>query len=120
MFFRYNLFGMLWALFILVLTLLPGSNMPKTTILSFDKIAHFGIFCMLFLLLAVGFTKQYTFRPLKKKPVEFAFALSVAYGVVIEIIQIFIPGRSFELLDVVANSIGVGLGLGVFYIIYRS
>lgn len=36
----------------------------------------------------------------------------IAYGLVLELLQIGVPGRSFEWMDVVANTIGVCVGWG--------
>jgi VanZ family protein len=119
MFLKYNLFGISWSVLILILTLLPGSDMPKTDLLSFDKIAHLGIFSVLVILLIIGFKKQYDFRFLKTNAEKAALGLALIYGVVIEVLQIFVPGRGFEWFDVLANAMGIGLGYGIFYFIYK-
>ena len=123
MFFRYNFFTFCWLLLILLLTLTPGSSMPETNLweelISFDKIVHFAIFSMLVLLMIVGFTKQYTYEKLRKNAVLASLSISVAYGILIELIQIPIPGRGLEIMDIVANTIGCFLGYAVFYLVYK-
>ena len=47
----------------------------------------------------------------------FAAATLVAYGVCIEAIQVFIPNRFASLSDLLADCIGVGIGLGVVHLV---
>lgn len=123
MFFRYNLFTICWLLIILLLTLTPGDALPETNLwaelLNIDKVVHFIIFGILALLMIIGFTKQYTFAVLRKYAVAAALAVSIGYGILIELIQIPIPGRGLELMDMVANIIGCLLGYALFYMIYK-
>lgn len=123
MFFRYNLFTFCWLLLILLLTLSPGSSIPETNLweelLSFDKVVHFLIFGILTLLMIIGFTKQYTYAYLRKHAVVASLAVSIGYGLFIELVQIPIPGRYMEAMDIVANTIGCFIGYAIFYIIYK-
>jgi VanZ family protein len=122
MFLRYNLFGIIWFLLILLLGLTPGESMPITNVwdfLSFDKIAHFFVFAVLCFLLILGFSKQYTFLYFRYKAIPLAIGISIVYGLAIEIGQTFIPERGLELSDILANSLGVFAGWFVFYLIYK-
>ncbi|EMR04548.1 VanZ family protein [Cesiribacter andamanensis] len=124
MFLRYNLFTLCWILLILLLTLAPGSAIPVTSLwwaelISIDKVVHFLIFAVLVLLMIVGFTKQYTYAFVRKHAVPLALAVSIGYGILIEVLQMSIPGRYLEFMDLVANSIGCFLGYGIFYLVYK-
>lgn len=122
MFFRYNLFGIIWAAVILLLTVSPGASMPKTldwSILAFDTFSHFFVFGVLTLLLIVGFIKQYQFGTIRQKAVVYALGAGIIYGIFIEIIQAMVPGRYFDLVDILANSLGCLTGYLGFYIIYK-
>jgi VanZ family protein len=123
MFFRYNLFTIIWALLILFLVLMPGKSMPETDIwdmLSFDKLAHMFVFAILTLLMIIGFTKQYTYRTFRFSPVKYALIFSISYGIILESIQMLAPDRALEIYDYMANTIGSFTGYGLFYIIYRK
>lgn len=123
MFFRYNLFAFLWVLLILLLGLAPGESMPATDIwdfINFDKAAHFTVFVVLSFLLIVGFSKQYTFRVLRYRAELFAVLTSFVYGLLIEVGQAFIPDRSLEMADLLANCLGALTGWVVFYLIYKA
>lgn len=123
MFFRYNLFTFCWLLLILLLTLTPGQSIPETNLwnalISVDKVVHFMIFGILVLLMIVGFTKQYRYEKLRKNAIPAALAVSIAYGITIELIQIAIPGRGLELMDIVANTLGCFIGYAMFYLLYK-
>lgn len=123
MFLRYNVFTICWMLLVLLLTLTPGEDMPKThlwsDILSFDTVAHFGVFGILVFLMIIGLSKQYTYHFLRKKAIVVSILVSILYGIIIELLQQAIPGRHFELFDILANSLGCFVGLGVFYLVYK-
>ena len=122
MFWRYNLFGLLWLALILLLGLTPGKSMPEAdiwVILSFDKAAHFFVFAVFTLLLIIGFLKQYQYLYLRFHAQKLAVAISIIMGVLIELIQAFIPERSLEYMDLVANSLGALIGFGCFYLVYK-
>ena len=67
-----------------------------------DKANHFIAFFTLYVLLSFAY---------KSLGLLSKVALLVAFGLQIEIVQSFIDGRYFSLLDVVADSIGILLGV---------
>ena len=68
---------------------------------SWDKANHFVAFMVLYILLSLGYRH---IGLVLKVAILFVFALQI------EIVQYFIPGREFSLLDVVADMIGVCIG----------
>ena len=46
------------------------------------------------------------------------FALLFCYSTGVELVQYFLPWRSFDLWDIAANSLGIFLGLCVWYLLY--
>mgnify|MGYP006289064273 len=40
--------------------------------------------------------------------------LAIAYGIGLELLQIAVPGRYASFLDIILNSVGVGIGLGIW------
>ncbi len=67
-----------------------------------DKANHFIAFFTLFILLTLAYSSLNTLAK---------FLLLLAFGMQIEIVQSFIDGREFSLLDVVADSIGIIIGI---------
>ncbi|BDD11303.1 hypothetical protein FUAX_37350 [Fulvitalea axinellae] len=122
MFFRYNLYTIIWALVILLLTMLPGEHFPrpmKLDFFQFDKVAHAGIFCVLTMLMIVGFKKQGKYQVLRYRAIPYTVGITLAYGLAIELLQSAVPGRGFEYLDLLANALGVLIGCVAFRLIYR-
>lgn len=74
----------------------------------FDKLAHMGEYGILCLLLYRTFTT--TPESLwGRYPVMFSILFTVLYGFSDEIHQIFVPMRTADMADVLANSLGAGL-----------
>jgi len=70
-----------------------------------DKANHFSAFFVLYILLSLGFLRL---------SVLLKIILLLLFGMQIEIVQSFIDGRYFSMLDVVADSIGIFLGVIVY------
>ena len=75
-----------------------------------DKANHFVAFFTLYILLSLA-KSTYSLR--------LKFLLLLGFGFQIEIVQYFIEGRDFSLFDVVADSIGMGIGAVSVYIYKR-
>ena len=85
-----------------ILSMVP---MPKTDAPEFsDKIAH----TLCFLILAALYCRAYSVRNL---PWRVLLAL-LCYGLLIELIQFFLPWRSFSLFDLAADFGGLLLFVG--------
>jgi VanZ family protein len=74
-----------------------------------DKWTHFLAFSVLTVLLRLAYCVSMVQTSL----------LLFAYGVFIEVSQYFTPNRSAEVLDVIADVIGIGLGLIVYNVLQR-
>jgi len=116
---KYNRYAIFWAIVILILTLTPGNAMPSTESINIpnsDKIVHFFIFGVFAYLLMRGFTQNSESEFFQKNSVLISFSIAAFFGILTEILQTIIPGRGFDLLDIVANTSGIALGLSVFYL----
>lgn len=124
MFLKHILPGVSWAIFILLLCGMPPQNLGDFSLWDMfnpDKIFHFGVFSLLALFLIIGFKKQYYFPKLRCNAFVAAIAISIAYGIVIEFVQIlFFSGREGEWLDIIANTLGASFGYILFKIIYGN
>ncbi|HEU4640984.1 MAG TPA: VanZ family protein [Gemmatimonadaceae bacterium] len=98
-----------WAAFILILTSLPGADLPRVGVPDADKLVHFtmyGIFAWLS-------TRSFA-RPGRLARVVVLVVLGVSlFGAMDEWHQQFIPGRSMELLDWMADTLGALAGASV-------
>ncbi|WP_367270338.1 VanZ family protein [Sulfurovum sp.] len=95
-------------IFSYILAIVPQEVAPQIGSLS-DKGLHFLAFCILVLLLKSAYAIKW-FQ---------TFIVLIFYGVFIEISQLFTVNRSAEVLDVVADIIGIGLGLLIYFLLLR-
>lgn len=100
---RWSRFGLpLYLLIIAFLCLLPSDSSPPIGIR--DKVLHASAYGIGALLVMHGFLGR-----------RFLLLLVVfVWGVLMEIGQRYVPGRSFEYADMLANGVGIILGVGVF------
>ena len=104
----------LWAagtLIILILSLLPKDMIIPAAPFS-DKIAHFLAYGAVTLVGAMAASTL-------KRRVYLGLAM-LALGILLEFAQAFVPGRTPEMLDGVANMLGVFAGLGLAYGLRRA
>ena len=101
-----------------ILFFLPGSAIPDSPWLikiDFDKFVHVGLFALLLFIWRSAFNvevRNYT---------AMLFVAGVLYGFLVEIIQLkCIPSRSFDMFDVLADSIGSFLGLFTWSRVYKK
>jgi VanZ family protein len=85
-----------------------------------DKIEHFGAYGLLgvFLFLALKFQNQYTL--FNKFPATFTVLIASIYGVIDELHQLIIPGRSAEFFDWFADFTGSVLAVIILNYIFRK
>ena len=98
--------ALLWAAAIFSLSSRP-THPPGPEIPDFDKLAHFGAYALGGFLLARGAAAT-------RLAGAWALALGWLFGVSDEVHQIFVPGRSPELADWVADALGVAAGIYLF------
>ena len=109
---RFFILALLWSLFLIFLSIQPGDEV--SVFLPFDilsSMAHATVYLVLAILLALAFRfKRYGFLKLSAG----SFCLSVFWGLVNEVVQIWVPTRSADLMDVLSDAIGALLGLMIF------
>ncbi len=94
----------IYWIILFILTSLP-SSMAITTDVS-DKVNHFGAYGLLSVLLYLNLYFQDKIEVLNKFPATFTVLIASIYGMVDEIHQMFVPGRSAEFLDWLADFSG--------------
>jgi VanZ family protein len=99
----------LYWLLILTLTSLPGIDVPNIHIN--DKIEHLLAYGGLGFLLNLSLRIQNKFTLVKKYSALFTVLIVSAYGALDELHQLFIPGRSCDILDWTADTAGVIIGV---------
>ena len=100
--------GTLWIVMLVMVVsgeLLPGTSPPMRWVSSTgisDKVLHYGAYMILAGLPILGFAQL--------GGILWALAM-VPLGVVLEFVQKVVPGRSFDLGDITANTLGVLTGV---------
>ncbi|MGJ0300962.1 VanZ family protein [Aliarcobacter cryaerophilus] len=78
---------------------------------SWDKANHFIAFLTLYVTLSLGYPKLEVFKKA---------LILLAFGIQIEVVQYFLPNREFSLLDVLADGVGIVMGIivirGLWYV----
>ena len=107
-----------WFLMMNVLFFLPGSALPEASWFSkvyLDKWFHIGLFGGLLFLWRSSFDWEAPYYN------RLLVGCAILYGFLIEVIQYqWIPNRSFDLYDVVADTLGSIVGLMVWHSAYRK
>lgn len=106
--------AIIWAGVIMWLSAAPSQTLPDFNIISQDKIGHFAVYGLMTLLSSWGL-KRYQNQRLTILNLWAAAGVCAIYGGLMEVMQYtFFPGRTFDLVDMLANSIGCALCVLVF------
>lgn len=105
--------GVAWFFVVLIIICLPKEDIPEVdgwwgwlNKIYFDKWIHVGIFAVMAFLFMNPFLRSSLAAKTKWQwMVRVALAISV-WGFITELIQLMVPGRSFDLLDWLADSLG--------------
>jgi hypothetical protein len=101
---RFAKLATMWALLIFFLSSIPGASFPASKLFTYDKLLHasvyavFGAFC--FMALPRRWSRKASVLVL------ISAVITTLYGFTDEFHQMFVPGRSADLRDVLADSIG--------------
>lgn len=99
----------LYWIILFTATTLPGPQLPDIHL--GDKIEHFSAFFILSILLNLTLIFQRKSYLLFKFATLVTVIICLSYGAIDELHQMFIPGRSADIRDWLADSTGVILGV---------
>ncbi len=100
---------LIWCVIILFFAILPYRLHPPLTLGYFDKMAHFFEYTVLAVLIGKGLYG--TGRGFSSRSILLTLILGSGYGILMELIQRFVPGRSAAVGDVLANVAGMVFGI---------
>jgi len=119
---RYWISIAVWASIILVLCGMPPQDVDKIKFIDIpylDKLVHFGLYFVLALLIMAILTLNSKLKYSRWANLITIFSC-LLYGWLIEVMQrAFFPGRSYELMDVVADTAGAVVGVLLYRTIRR-
>lgn len=112
-----------WTVIIILATTLPSSSIPKSSLLQiphFDKLVHFVLFFVLALFILSERNSLRQQGKLANRAITFALSISIAYGLIIELLQYFLlPTRSGSLYDFMANVLGAIMAVVLYRLANR-
>lgn len=106
---HFKILAVLWFIFMLFVLFMPGSSVPEVSFSfpHFDKLIHFTLFAVFTFLLQKALTP-----PLFARTILLLFLFAGGSEIIQEL---YIPRRSGDILDFIANSTGI-----IFSIILTS
>ena len=110
-----------WALFILILTGIPGNQIPRIPDflewLSPDKVIHLIMFGLLSYLMLYGNRRQYFKSKKRSFYVINVILISAVYGIITELLQVYVfTGRNGNIYDAAADLLGAIIGGMAYYL----
>ena len=111
--------GIIWFILSFFLLAMPGDNLPESGLFDipfFDKYVHFGMFFLLTFLFCYPFFVNYNSFSIRMLTAYKIALISIVYGIAMEYVQkYFVAGRSFDVVDILFDSLGSGSGvLGIW------
>lgn len=107
-FLRHNLFAILWMIFLAIIMLLPLPDAtPQLENKILDKLIHASVYGLLTIFWSFGLFRQQDFILLRNNALLVATIITFSYSILLEAVQAALPYRSFEVLDVIANLLGI-------------
>lgn len=105
-FLKYQFPAIGWAFIIFIISSIPAKSIPSLAMLRYDKLIHVAIFMVLGMLVyraLISSQSRYSFSWGK---IFFSLSVVILYGVLDETYQGTIPGRTLDIWDAVADTIG--------------
>lgn len=101
--------AILWAGVIFLFSALPYGNIPSLTVDHFDKMLHFFEYTLLAFLIMRGYFKVTDIK--LGHIILFTLIIGGGYGILMELLQWWVPGRDASILDTAANIAGIVFGM---------
>ena len=112
---RFSIPALVWIIISTILLTLPGSAFPKENWLNkigFDKWVHIAMFGIMVILFCWAIYKSKIATERKRGLFIWTAFACIVYGIAMEFVQQnFIPNRSFDVYDIVADAAGSVIGV---------
>jgi len=106
-----------WTLLIIIAMCLPGNYIPNEQgfkLPNFDKLVHMGMFGGFVFLWSLYLAKSRSRAGRLLLGFFCFYLLANGFGVAMEYVQKYwIPGRDYDLADIIADMFGAGIGYGL-------
>lgn len=112
--------AILVAIILFILSSIPYPPTIKLNVSYEDLIMHAIAYGVFGFFVARALYNQNGYLRLKENLLLFTFIIGTVYGISDEIHQYFVPGRFSDILDVLADSVGIIIGFAVFNFIGKK
>ena len=102
-----------WILLLTAFSALPDSTSVVIQLTSY-KLTSSGFFLHFFSFFIAAFLCSKAFTQDSINSVLLSGVLIFLYSILLEVIQIFLPYRTFNYYDIMANFVGISLGMIIF------
>lgn len=107
----------IWTVIIAILMCLPGRFIPSEKtfrIPNFDKFVHTSLFCGFVFLWGLYRSNRTSALHILLRNFFIFYVMANIYGIGMEYVQkYYIPGRDYDLEDIIADMVGAGIGYGL-------
>jgi VanZ family protein len=114
-FIKYQLPAIVWALFIFFASSVPSGKLPKFFHYVNDKLIHTVVFLVFGLLVYRALQPIGSRNKFNWSRICISVAVVVLYGITDEFHQHFVPGRTVDIMDAFADTLGGILSAFVVY-----
>jgi VanZ family protein len=111
--FFYKLPAILYAILVFWLSSIPKDELPEMMIFRFDKLLHLAEYTVFGILLMLAYSTSQS-RRVTERASLFALTTGILYGGTDELHQLLVPGRYASVFDLIADAIGISLGIYLF------
>ncbi|MFI5211391.1 MAG: VanZ family protein [Ignavibacteria bacterium] len=119
-FFKYHFPFIAWLLIIFIQSSFTAIELPKVELISADKIVHMGVYGLLTFLCYISLIHLSKPNFPGRSPFLWSSLICMFYGASDEIHQYFVPNRSCELQDWIADAFGVIIAVAIIKYIFEK
>jgi VanZ family protein len=118
-FYIYHLPIILYLILIFILSSIPGDSLPELGFELNDKFIHAGVYFFAYILFYLSFSNIRKESVISGNPLVFSLIFTNFYAILDEFHQAFVPNRSADFFDFIADFAGSLLGL-IFILVYQN
>jgi VanZ family protein len=112
---KYYIPALAWSILIFILSTGNVAINAPIQWISIDKVGHFTFYAIEVLVLIWAIARHQKWQQSNLIAIFCCAAIAAGYGTSLEFVQASLPHRSFDYADMVANFVGVLVGLMVYY-----
>lgn len=119
-FFKYHFPVIFGCILIFILSSIPGNLFPNVDFKLSDKVVHFLIYFVLAITFYISLKNQGSSSFITRHSFFLSIIFTSLYGALDEFHQYFVPNRTCDFFDFIANSIGAVAAITIIFIILKS